>query len=44
MYLKQTGWEGMVLINLNQHKEKWQAVERMVMNLCALLNCGEYVQ
>jgi len=30
--LKQKGWEGMVLINLTQQKEKWQAVEHMVMN------------
>jgi hypothetical protein len=36
MDLKQTGWEGMVLIHLSQCKEKWQAVEHMVMNLCAL--------
>ena len=33
MYLKQTGWEGVVLIYLTQQKEKWQAVEHMVMNL-----------
>jgi steroid 5-alpha reductase family enzyme len=32
MDLKQTGWEGVVLINLTQQKEKWQAVEHMVMN------------
>jgi len=38
MDLKQTGWEGVVLINLTQQKEKWQAVEHMVMNivLCKL--------
>jgi hypothetical protein len=33
MGLKQTGWEGVVLINLTQQKEKWQAVVHMVMNL-----------
>jgi hypothetical protein len=36
MTLKQTGWEGMVLVNLTQQQEKWQVVEHMVMNLCAL--------
>jgi len=36
MDLKQTGWEGMVLINLTQQKEKWQSVEHMVMNICTL--------
>jgi len=31
MSFKHTGWEGVVLINLIRHKEKWQAVEHMVM-------------
>jgi hypothetical protein len=35
MGLKQTGWEGVVLINVTQQKEKWQAVEHMGLNLCA---------
>ena len=36
MDLKLTGWEGVVLINVTEGKEKWQAVEHMVMNLCVL--------
>ena len=36
MDLKHTGWKVVVLINLTQQKENWQAFEHMVMNLCAL--------
>jgi hypothetical protein len=36
MDLKYTGREGVFLINLTQGMEKWQDVEDMVMNLCAL--------
>jgi hypothetical protein len=43
MDIRETGWDGMDLINLAQDRDQWRAVMNAVMNLRIPYNAGKFL-